>query len=197
MSLIIAARFDTFDAAENAARALFHEGFTEDSVSIFFVNQAGAHARYPMGGDEASDAAARNAPGGAVMGAVLIGLVGLVFGCLAYFVFNASIFILIVAIGIGAYLGSLLGALLATRRDRPAEQPGAATGLRHAGVLTAVHVHADNEAVAARTLRDIGGKDVEQATGLWKDGNWLDFDPVHPPVLSDKLNGKISTANPT
>src|SRR5690606_34781458 len=104
MSLIVAARFDTFDGAENAAIALFRQGFTEDSVSIFFVNQAGAHSRHPIGGDEATDAAARNAPGGAVMGAALIGLLGLIFGLLVWSVFDASVFVAIIATCIGAYI---------------------------------------------------------------------------------------------
>jgi len=44
MSLIVAARFDTFDAAQAAARALFDKGYPTDAVSIFFVNQPSEHA---------------------------------------------------------------------------------------------------------------------------------------------------------
>lgn len=188
MSLIVAARFDTFDAAENAARALFRAGFEESAVSIFFVNQAGAHARHPIGGDQTNDPGARNAPTGAVMGASMMGLLGLLFGGLAWFAFRAPIFVVIIATCIGAYIGSLAGGLLATRQRPRAQQPGRTTeAQRHAGVLAAVHVTADTEALAARTLRDMGGKEVEKALGRWRDGKWVDFDPVQPPVLSDKV----------
>ena len=187
MSLIVAARFDTFEAAENAARRLFREGFTEESVSIFFVTQPGEHGTHPIGGDRTSDPAARKSPGGSIMGALGIGLIGLIFGAVAAFVFEAPVFVLIVTTLVGAYIGSLLGALVATKRDRPLPQPGQPTGRRYAGVLTAVHVTAETDELAARILRDMGGKDVEQATGRWRDGQWVDFDPVHSPVLSEKV----------
>jgi hypothetical protein len=45
----------------------------------------------------------------------------------------------------------------------------------------------DTEAIAAQTLRDLGGKDIERAGGRWRDGDWVDFDPVKTPVLSDKV----------
>lgn len=188
MSLIVAARFESFEAAENAGRALLREQFPENSVSIFYVNPAGAHAKYPLGGDEATDAAARESPGGAMLGAVSIGLVGLLFGGAAYLIAGTSIFIVIIATCIGAYIGSLLGALMATQRAKANDRPGETAGFRHAGVLVAVHVHAGSEACAARILSTLGGKDVEQASGRWRDGKWVDFDPVHAPVLSDKVS---------
>lgn len=188
MSLIVAARFDTFEEAENAGRALLEEKFPSDSVSIFFVNPAGEHARYPMGGDRATDAAARQAPGGAVAGALSIGLLGLVFGAVAYFGFSAHPFVTIISTCVGAYLGSLVGALLATQREGPQPRRGVSTGLRHSGVLVAVHVQADNEALAAQTLKRLGGKDVEQTIGRWEAGKWVDFDPSQAPVLSDKVS---------
>src|SRR5690606_11978563 len=173
MSLIVAARFDTFDAAENAARALFRAGFEESAVSIFFVNQAGAHSRHPIGGDETSVPGARNAPAGAMTGAAMMGLLGLGLGAIAWFVFSAHILVVIIATCIGYYIGSLAGGLMATRSRPPMEQPGHSTGSqRHAGVLAAVHVTAETEALAARTLRDMGGVDVEQAEGRWRDGKW-------------------------
>lgn len=188
MSLIVAARFDTFDAAENAARALFRAGFEENAVSIFFVNQAGAHARHPIGGDQTNDPGAKNSPTGALTGAMMMGLLGLVFGGLAWFAFSAPVFAVIVATCVGAYIGSLAGGLLATRQRPRTQHAGHSTeAQRHAGVLAAVHVTAETEALAAKTLRDMGGKEVEQAVGRWRDGKWVDFDPVQPPILSDKV----------
>ncbi len=187
MSLIIAARFDTFEAAEEAGRALFREGFLESDVSIFFVNMPGAHATYPLGGDRAADPAAVNARSGAVAGAIGLGVVGVVFGVLAYWLISTSITVLIAATLVGAYIGALLGGLAATRRRRPRREPGRPTGRRHAGILVAVKVQRDTEAKAARVLSEMGGEDVEQATGRWENGKWVDFDPVHSPVLSDKV----------
>ncbi len=44
MSLIVAARFTTFPAAEDAAQKLFDAGFVEEDVTLFFVNPRGQHA---------------------------------------------------------------------------------------------------------------------------------------------------------
>ena len=55
MSLIVAARFTTFPAAEDAAQKLFNAGFVEEDVTLFFVNPRGQHARYPIGGDTGTD----------------------------------------------------------------------------------------------------------------------------------------------
>jgi hypothetical protein len=67
MSLIVAARFTTFPAAESAAERLFRAGFLQEDVSLFFVNPRGQHARFPIGGDENKDAAATDTPKGAAM----------------------------------------------------------------------------------------------------------------------------------
>lgn len=192
MSLIVAARFDTFENAEEAGRALFREGFSEDDVSIFFVNMPGTHATYPLGGDRAADPAARHSLPGAVAGAIGMAIVGAIFGALGYWLGGSSVIVLIAATLVGAYIGALLGGLLATRQRRPEQRPGQATGRRHAGVLVAVRVQADTEATAAQLLRDMGGLDVEQAIGRWRDGKWEDFDPVHSPVLSDKVPARAN-----
>ncbi len=188
MSLIVAARFDAFADAESAARRLFALGFPEEDVSIFFVNPGGQHGRYPLGGDEASDPSARSALRGAIGGAALLGTVGALIGLLISLAADGSIWTLLPAVGVGAYIGSLAGALLATRATARAEQAGQSTGaVRRAGVLIAVHVTVESEARVAETLRDAGGKDVEKAAGNWLAGNWVDFDPVAAPILSDKV----------
>jgi len=140
-----------------------------------------------MGGDRKNDPSASRSPMGAAGGAISIGLVGLIFGWIALYGFQASGLVVVIATGIGAYVGSLLGALLATRSRPEQRQRGIPTERRHAGVLAAVRVTMETEAIAAETLRDMGGRDVEQATGRWEDGNCVDFDPVSSPVLSDKV----------
>lgn len=75
MSLIVAARFDTFDHAAEAARKLCAEGFTEDDIHTFYINTAGEHARFPIGGDRVADPDAKGGHFGAVAGASALGLV--------------------------------------------------------------------------------------------------------------------------
>ncbi|WP_447919874.1 hypothetical protein [Achromobacter aegrifaciens] len=139
MSLIVAARFDTFDQAAMAARQLCAEGYTEDDIHTFYINTAGEHARYPIGGDR-----------------------------------------------VGAYLGALAGALWVVGRGRRRE-PGAPAApdvhpdVRQAGVMLALHVSPDRDALARTVLTEAGGRDIERAQGRWLDGKWEDFDPLTPP----------------
>ena len=74
MALIVAARFDTFDEAAVAARQLFDQGFTEDDIHTFYINTAGEHARFPIGGDRVADPDAKGGHFGAVAGASVLGL---------------------------------------------------------------------------------------------------------------------------
>ena len=78
MSLIVAARFTTFPAAEDAAQKLFNAGFVEEDVTLFFVNPRGQHARYPIGGDTGTDAGAKGAPKGAGLGVTIGAVAGAV-----------------------------------------------------------------------------------------------------------------------
>jgi len=187
MSLIVAARFETFEAAEHASRELFREGFDEDDCTIFFVSPRGQHATYPLGGDQASDPGARQAHLGAFSGATLTGAIGAVVGGGIVLALGLPIVGILIGAGLGAYLGSLGGAFVKLKSKGKPREAGRQASVRHGGVLLAVHVSAETEARVARTLRELGGKDVEKAEGRWRDGNWTDFDPVKPPVLSDKV----------
>src|SRR5690606_28380470 len=73
MALIVAARFNTFDAAEAAASQLMAAGVTADDLFTFFVNPADKPGPHP-----AEDPAS----GGAWIGAAVTGLVGAVIGAL-------------------------------------------------------------------------------------------------------------------
>src|SRR5690606_5315213 len=97
----------------------FGKGYTEDDVHMFYVNTAGEHGRFPLGGDRVADADARGAHRGAIIGAAIIGLVfAAVFGAITWGV-TSSILAVVALAGVGGYLGSLWGALwVAGRRDR-------------------------------------------------------------------------------
>jgi hypothetical protein len=187
MSLIVAARFETFEDAENASRQLFLKGIQEDDCTIFFVSPRGQHGTYPLGGDQASDPGARKAHIGAFSGATITGVIGAVIGAGITLAVGLPVVAILIGVGVGAYIGSLAGAFVKLEGKGKRREAGRPTSVRHSGVLLAVHVEANAEAEVARTLRELGGRDVEKAEGRWRDGSWTDFDPVKPPVLSDKV----------
>ncbi|MEI2414880.1 hypothetical protein V8Z80_01720 [Orrella sp. JC864] len=185
MSLIVAARFDTFDAAEAAAGRFFEKGWPQEALNIFFVNPPGAHARYPVGGDRAADPDARGAQKGAWRGAGLAGAVGAALAAGVMIAVGYTGWLVVAAGAVGAYLGALAGALsLAGRAKRAfADNAGqsASPPVRPSGVLLAVHIEAGQQTEVAEMLRQCGGKDVERAQGRWREGRWADFDPIAPP----------------
>lgn len=178
MSLIVAGRFTTFADAQAAANRLFEAGFVQEDVTLFFVNPRGQHARFPIGGDRYADPQAAHASKGAGKGGAIGAVIGAVVGVALFGAFSSPILILLVAAGVGAYVGSLAGAMSHTRgggkvpdRDVPHES-------RDSGVLLAVHVSPDNQLEAARVLREAGSLEIERAHGRWQHGRWADFDPT-------------------
>ncbi|CAD6526762.1 hypothetical protein ACFQ3P_13390 [Paraburkholderia sabiae] len=183
MSLIVAARFTTFPAAESAAERLFSAGFVEEDVSLFFVNPRGQHARFPIGGDENKDAAAIDTPKGAGMGVTIGAVAGAVIGVGIFTAFSAPVLVSAIAAGVGAYIGSLIGAMYRTRGGGKGAHREAVHHHeeRDSGVLLAVHVTPETQHTATHVLREAGGASIERATGRWQQGRWADFDPLRPP----------------
>lgn len=190
MSLIIAARFDTFDHAKLAADQLMKNGVGSDDMHTFFVNPAGAHARLPIGGDRVADPASRGAPLGAIGGAAMLAVVGAVIGALIGFSLNNSVLPVIGGAGVGAYIGSLIGGVsrLGIRRNNLSVKQGVVDEVpsgRPAGVLLAVRVDATQQQRISDLLRQAGGVEIERAQGRWENGQWRDFDPLETPDLQD------------
>ncbi|MFP3564966.1 hypothetical protein [Paraburkholderia sp. SIMBA_030] len=183
MSLIVAARFTTFTAAEDAAQRLFNAGFVEEDVTLFFVNPPGQHARFRPGGDTSADTNARGAPKGAEIGITIGAAVGAVVGVGIFAAFSAPLIVSLIAAGVSAYVGSLVGAMVRTLETSNEE-------IRDSGVLVAVHVSSDSQLDAARVLRDAGGAAIERATGRWQQGRWADFDPLKQPVPLNEFSEK-------
>jgi hypothetical protein len=184
MSLIVAARFTTFPAAESAAERLFARGFVEEDVSLFYVNPRGQHARYPIGGDQNKDAASTDAPKGAGMGVTLGAVAGAAVGVAIFAAFAAPLLVSAIAAGVGAYVGSLVGAMYRTRGGgKHAERVHQEA--REAGVLLAVHVTPETQRDAAQILHEAGGAAIERASGRWQQGRWADFDPTRAPTEID------------
>ena len=179
MSLIVAARFTTFPAAEDAAQRLFNAGFVEEDVTLFFVNPPGQH-----GVDTGTDANARGAPKGAEIGVTIGAVVGAMVGVGIFAAFSAPLIVSLIAAGVSAYVGSLAGAMVRTLEASNDEET------RVSGVLVAVHVSPDSQLDAARVLRDAGGAAIERATGRWQQGRWADFDPLKQPVPLNEFSEK-------
>ncbi|MBF6616280.1 hypothetical protein [Pollutimonas thiosulfatoxidans] len=188
MSLIVAARFTTFDAAQTAAQALMDIGVGADALHTFFVNPAGGHDRYPLGGDRAADPNSKGAPLGAVAVAAVAGLVGAIVGGIIGYSVADSLLPVIGGAGVGAYIGSLAGGVSGLGRERPRRsareaQHAKANEGRQSGVMLAVHTSPEQEKDIARILRNAGGEEVERAQGRWRNGKWEDFDPLVSPTL--------------
>ncbi|MCG5076070.1 hypothetical protein [Paraburkholderia tagetis] len=184
MSLIVASRFTTFDNAETAIDRLHNHGFTDEDLSLFFVNPGGQHARFPVGGDRYADPQSRWASLGAGAGAAVGAVVGLVFATVFSLLVLRSLLVLAVSAGVGAYVGTLLGALWQTRgggKGRAPDighDPDGTPKARESGVLVAVHVSPETQQEAAHVLAEAGGVEIERANGRWQHGQWADFDPT-------------------
>lgn len=185
MTLIVAARFSTFDAAGAAARRLMLAGVSEDAIHVFYVNPPGAHDRYPAGGDVAADPGAARA--GKTLGiAALLGAIGAVLGGVIVASFADSLIPIVAGAGVGAYIGALAGAMGGMDRRRKRVQDPTPTQVagegRPAGVMLAVNTAGERAQEIAVMLVDAGGQEVERAQGRWREGQWEDFDPLAPPI---------------
>ncbi|HEY1996737.1 hypothetical protein [Paraburkholderia sp.] len=189
MSLIVAGRFTTFPAAEAAAQQLFQRGFVEEDVNLFFVNPRGQHGRHAAAHDlrTAGTAPPGNAHG-ATLGATLGAVAGAVAGVAIFTAFAASLPVVVLAAGIGAWLGARVGVFVHQRRSTTVHHEIVHHEWRDSGVLVAVHVCEGNQRDAAAVLREAGGTDLERASGHWQQGRWADFDPTTTPVPLGELN---------
>ncbi len=155
METIIAGRFETLAAAQQAEAMLIGLEFAEDDICSFALNPPSQHATYPIGGDEYADDNSRNAGAGAARGG---------------------------AIG-GAYTGALAGALHSMGTDQPENTPDKPQESRPAGVLVAVRVEGKTAVLSAQeAFRETGASAIEIASGTWQDGTWTDFNPQSSPT---------------
>jgi hypothetical protein len=197
MTSIIAGRFEQQTLADQAVEALKRDGFGEDDISVFFVNPPGQHGTFPIGGDRDVSPGAAQAHSGAVKGAAIGTAVGLGVGLAAAPLAGPAA--AIVGASAGAYAGSLAGALKETdeeparnkvdvQAEPVAPQPVVELikPVRSAGMMVAVRApDFAKRVVAVDVLRAAGAQDIERADGTWQDGQWVDFDPLKPPLLVD------------
>lgn len=188
MSLIVAGRFQTLDRAEEVAHHLVDDdGFRQDDVEVFYVNPPGQHARYPVGGDEHTDAAMQPGKRSAGIGVVVGLLVGAGVGYGAMQILKLNWLAPLIMMAVGAYLGSLIGAMSKATPSHedtpiPVSDHEMLQPIRESGVMLAVHVTEASEARVEDTLRQAGARDVEHASGEWSEGKWRNFDPLAAPL---------------
>ncbi|EDZ97878.1 conserved hypothetical protein [Burkholderia sp. H160] len=182
MSLIVAARFTTFPAAESAAQKLFDAGFVEEDVTLFFVSPRGQHALSSIDGETDTDRGAREGSKGVGMGVTIGAAIGAVVGVAIFAVFSVPLLVSLIMAGVGAYVGSLIGSMSDTHEHGKSDHHLPYHEERRlSGVLVAVHVSPDNHLDAARVLHEAGGVTIEKASGRWQQGRWADFDPRKTP----------------
>jgi len=174
MERIIAGRFPTKGEAD-AAAALMSTYVAAADICIFHNNPPGQHDAYAAGGDEDEDPGTEGAGKSAAGTAVAAGLAAGAAGALGGPV------VALAAAATGAYLGSLAGAMGGI---------GDAGGKTHAsdrrpgGVMLSVRIATPvNEKRVIAVLQAQGAADVERANGLWRDGDWTDFNPIAVPQL--------------
>ena len=200
MARIIAGRFETQSRADDAIEALKTVGFASREVTSFYVTPPGQHATYPIGGDAHHDEGTKDSGKKAGAAAAIGGVTGLALGAATGAALGEPGFTAAGAIagtGIGGYVGSLAGGLMGTRSGDPEQATMAEPVERSSGVMVAVCVdRPDTEQQVLSVLRDSGAVEVERATGEWRDGAWVDFDPRRTPDLIDGGTGPEGPAGP-
>ena len=174
MTRIVAGVFDDEQAATVAMRELRDAGFEACDLDQFALSPPGRHHALPLGGDQDADPKAVGGDSGAVTGAAIGSAVGAVAGLAAIPLVGP----IAIAGGAaaGAYAGSLAGAVNRMGDDGPAPPT------RPAGVMVAVNAEtSEDEELAIDLLGAREARIVERADGTWREGKWVDFDPVSVP----------------
>jgi hypothetical protein len=182
MTTIVAGRFEMREPAERALQALVDKGFHHADTSEFFVNPAGQHGNLPTGGDQFADAESSKAHIGAGVGAAAGTAAGV---AAAAALSGVGLPLAAGIVALGAFGGSFIGAMSKLGDSSDAERLDASPG-RQGGQMVAVRVlNAEAERTVIEVLREHGAQDVERREGEWRNGEWVDFDPVAPPATVD------------
>lgn len=192
MSLIVAGHFDTFDQAQSAARVLHCEGFSERDISIFFVMPPGQHDTHPAGGDVPASPKVRRSHIGAGVGVAIGAAIGCAAGLVVIPLLDYPIAWTVLPAATGAYLGSFVGALKTARFDPKSSSSEARSGLQAhpSGVVLVMHVQPDTQDRAVQLLKQLNGRDIQRSNGIWRQGEWKNFDPIARPNPSASTGGR-------
>lgn len=183
MSRLVTGRFSDIEQVRRAIDALEAAGFERHQFGVFYVAPPGQHDMLPIGGDAVTDAGTSESGPGAVAGAAVGGGAGIALGAAAAIAFPvAGLAALFTGAGLGAYVGSFVGAMSQTRHVSPSDSTTDAPAEHLGGVRIAVNVDDMDEAAATRALEASGANEVAPAQGVFRQGEWKDYDPRTPPV---------------
>lgn len=186
MSTIIAARVQTQDEVSTVVKRLVADGFASEKVSSFFVNPAGQHDAYALGGDHDKSPGAEQSGSGMAAGMTGGGLIGALVGVAGTAI--AGPIGPVVGALVGAHSGGLLGAMSSMKESPEINPVDEAHDYhevpRRSGMLVAVEIHSmDEQLRAIALLRRAGAEDIERSHGSISDGTWADFNPLSPSLL--------------
>lgn len=180
MARIVAARFPQATDAEAVLQALAGQGFQRSEFQSFYVNPGGQHGLYPVGGDAPSDEGAKRSGRGTLYGAAIGAIAGAALGYAASIPFDNA-YIIVAGFAVGAYAGSLVGALSRMKHGDRHKATSAHPVERPAGQMVAICVdRPGTEPRAIETLTRYGARDIERTEGAWREGEWKDFSPRAP-----------------
>ena len=173
MDQIIAGRFET-KAKADAAAAVIVRYVDRTDICIFHNNPPGQHGTPSTTATQLANPGLETdgeaAVGTALAAGLAAGVIGLAGGPV----------VALAAAGVGAYTGSLVGAMGGMQDEESHQLPN----LRPAGVILAVRIaRASSEKPVVSDLRTYGAEDIEKADGDWRDGDWVDFNPLQEPHL--------------
>ncbi|MEP6609088.1 MAG: hypothetical protein ABJA83_10465 [Burkholderiaceae bacterium] len=189
MATIIAARVQTQQRAQDLMQQLQSLGIAPAHMQAFYVNPPGQHDLLSTGGDVDADSGTQEAGLGQASGVAIGAAAGLAAGAVAGAVIPPLAPIVAVAMaGVGAHVGGMAGALTSTRpsheekRQTETVTPDSdAVGMRRGGMMLAVRVDPAQENAVVELLKAAAVEDLEREEGEWRDGQWVDFDPLSPP----------------
>ena len=189
MATIIAGRVETQQRAEELMAQLQSRGIAADDMQAFYVNPPGQHATYPIGGDMDADTGTQQSNIGQASGVAVGAAAGLAAGAVAGAAIPPLAPIVAIALaGVGAHVGGMAGALASTRTGDEEKQETEdkrpdpdAVDMRRGGMTLAVRIDPHNEKTVIGLLTSAGVEDLERAQGEWRNGEWVDFDPLAPP----------------
>ncbi len=174
MEQIIAGRFQTKDQADVVADRIARYVLRSD-ICIFHNNPQGQHdaARSQIRSED--DPGSADAPGMAAGGALVAGLAG---GAVGLFGGPTTA---LAGAAAGAYVGAFAGAMHGMGDNEAATHP---MERRPGGVMLSVRIANESiEHQVIASLREGEARDIERASGTWRDGDWVDYNPVEAPQL--------------
>jgi hypothetical protein len=183
---IIAGYLQQQEQVQDAIHQLVAAGYSEEKISSFYVNPAGQHDLYPVGGDEDMSPGAKESIEGLTAGMAAGGAVGAAVGMVTL-PFSGPAGLVVGAL-VGAHIGSLAGSMSSMKESGEVEEgaEGNANAMPHrkSGMMVAVCVPDPAQvATVVQILQAQGGVQIEHAEGTISAGDWIDFNPLAPPAL--------------